>query len=104
MTNVTPITVEPVDQVDADAGANTFKPQNVSPPSNHVHARVGNAVLRAAREGVRGGVRPDVIIRDIVSEHHIRLNLSEFRLLLASRPLPKRNRKEHLTLLASDAE
>ena len=67
-----------------DEGAGD-RPRNVGRPSNEVYARVGDTVLRAAREGVRNGMRPEDIIREIVSDHHIRLNLSEFRLLLASR-------------------
>jgi len=63
-------------------------PPSVSRPSNEVYARVGDTVLRAAREGVRSGMRPEDILREIVSDHHIHLNLSEFRLLLASRRVP----------------
>lgn len=36
-------------------------------------------------------MRPEDIIREIVSDHHIRLNLSEFRLLLASRRIGDRD-------------
>jgi hypothetical protein len=63
------------------------RPRNIGRPSNEVYARVGDTVLRAARAGVRDGLRPEDIIREIVSDHHVRLNLSEFRLLLASRRL-----------------
>jgi hypothetical protein len=55
--------------------------------SNPVHARVGDVVLRAARDGVRHGMRPDDIIREIVTDHQVRLSLGELRLLLASRPI-----------------
>ncbi|GAC1474476.1 MAG: hypothetical protein PVSMB7_29540 [Chloroflexota bacterium] len=54
-------------------------------PSNEVHARVGDVVLRAARNGVRHGMRPEEIIRQIVADHNVRLNVGELRLLLASR-------------------
>lgn len=64
------------------------KPRPVGRPSNDVYARVGDIVLRAAREGVRGGMRPDDIIRQIVTEHNVRLNLGDLRLLLASRRIP----------------
>jgi hypothetical protein len=67
------------------------KPRNVGTPSNEVYARVGDTVLRAAREGVRGGMRPDDIIREIVTEHNVRLNLGELRLLLASRRIRERS-------------
>lgn len=58
-------------------------------PSNAVYARVGDTVLQAAREGVRRGEAPEEIIRGIVTQHGVRLNLSEFRLLLASRRIPE---------------
>ena len=54
-------------------------------PPNVVHARVGDAVLLAARDGVRRGKRPDEIMREIVVEHGVRLNLGELHLLLAAR-------------------
>lgn len=58
-------------------------------PSNPVYARVGDAVLHAAQDGVRRGLTPEDIIREIVSEHNVRLNIGELRLLLASRRLPE---------------
>lgn len=58
-------------------------------PSNPVYARVGDAVLQAAQDGVRRGVRPQDIIREIVAAHGVRLNVGELRLLLASRRLPQ---------------
>lgn len=64
------------------------EPQPLKPvgvPSNEVYARVGDTVLQAAQEGVRRGQRPEEIIRGIVTQHGVRLNLAEFRLLLASR-------------------
>lgn len=60
----------------------------VGVPSNAVYARVGDAVLRAAQDGVRRGMGPEDIIREIVTEHNVRLTLGELRLLLASRRLP----------------
>lgn len=75
---------------DADAQRPGDPPRTIGHPSNEVYARVGDTVLRAAQEGVRSGMRPEDIIREIVSDHHIRLNLSEFRLLLASRRVPAR--------------
>ena len=54
-------------------------------PSNEVYARVGDAVLLAARDGVRRGLTPQDIIREIVATHNVRLNVGELRLLLASR-------------------
>lgn len=57
-------------------------------PSNAVYARVGDAVLRAAQDGVRRGLQPQDIIREIVANHDVHLNVGELRLLLASRRLP----------------
>ena len=57
-------------------------------PSNEVYARVGDTVLRAAQDGVRKGMKPEDIIRQIVTEHNVRLSLGEFRLLLAARRVP----------------
>ena len=34
-------------------------------PSNRVHARVGDSVLDAARDGLRRGLRPEDIIREV---------------------------------------
>ncbi|GAC1471019.1 MAG: hypothetical protein NVS2B16_28940 [Chloroflexota bacterium] len=58
-------------------------------PSNPVYARVGDAVLRAAQEGVRRGLTPQDIVRQIVTDYDVRLNVGELRLLLASRRVPK---------------
>lgn len=58
-------------------------------PSNPVYARVGETVLLAVREKVRRGVRPEDIIREVVTEHGVRLNLAELHLLLASRRVPE---------------
>lgn len=67
--------------------------QATGEPSNEVYARVGDRVLRAAQEGVRSGMRPEDIIRKIVTEHNVRLNVGELRLLLAARRVPpKENR------------
>lgn len=54
-------------------------------PSNEVYARVGDTVLLAARDGVRRGLTPQDIIREILATHDVRLNVGELRLLLASR-------------------
>ncbi|GAC1522391.1 MAG: hypothetical protein NVS2B16_30220 [Chloroflexota bacterium] len=62
--------------------------QPVGVPSNAVYERVGDTVLRAAQEGVRTGMQPQDIIRDIIEKHHVHLNVGELRLLLASRRLP----------------
>ena len=56
--------------------------------SNEVYARVGDAVLQTAQNGVRRGVPPSDVIREILADHGVHLNLGEFRLLLASRRLP----------------
>ena len=79
-----------------EAGVETVvsTPRDLGRPSNDVYARVGDAVLHAAREGVRGGMRPEDIIRELVTEHHVRLSLGELRLLLASRRIPKRAEQE----------
>lgn len=62
-------------------------------PSNEVYARVGDVVLHAAQDGVRSGMKPEDIIRQIVTEHNVRLSLGELRLLLAARRVPpKENR------------
>ncbi|GAC1456616.1 MAG: hypothetical protein PVSMB10_14510 [Pseudarthrobacter sp.] len=66
----------------ADEGAEV---RHRAEPSNTVHARVGDTVLLAARDGVRRGLKPEDIIREIVTRHDVRLNLGELRLLLASR-------------------
>jgi hypothetical protein len=85
MTDFIPPTVERSDRPETGLELAGAKPREVGRPSNEVYARVGDTVLHAAREGVRGGMRPEDIIREIVAEHHVRLNLGEFRLLLASR-------------------
>lgn len=87
--NMAPL-AERFDRADSGGELGADEPRNVGRPSNDVYARVGDTVLRAAREGVRGGMRPDDIIREIVTEHNVRLNLGEFRLLLASRRLQER--------------
>lgn len=63
------------------------KPQGV--PSNEVYARVGDTVLRAAQSGVRRGMQPQDIIREIITEHNVRLTVGELRLLLAARRIPQ---------------
>lgn len=62
-------------------------------PSNAVYARVGDTILRAAQDGIRRGVRPDDIIREIVTQHGVRLNLGELRLLLATRRAPEQAKR-----------
>lgn len=59
--------------------------QDPGSPSNEVYARVGDAVLLAARDGVRRGLTPQDIIREILITHKVHLNVGELRLLLASR-------------------
>lgn len=54
-------------------------------PSNAVYERVGEEVKLAAHEGVRRGMTPQDIIREIAIEHDVHLNVSELRLLLAAR-------------------
>lgn len=66
----------------------TRRSKPVGMPSNAVYARVGDTVLRAAQDGVRHGMRPEDIIRQIVTDHNVRLNIGELRLLLASRRIP----------------
>jgi len=85
MTDFTLFTTEGSDRTDAGSDLDADEVRDVGRPSNDVYARVGDAVLRAAREGVRGGMRPDDIIRAIVTEHNVRLNIGDLRLLLASR-------------------
>lgn len=89
---------EPVDfasQIGSSEGnsegrADERRPGTVGEPSNEVYARVGDTVLRAAQDGVRSGMKPEDIIRQIVTEHNVRLSLGEFRLLLAARRVPPR--------------
>ena len=57
-------------------------------PSNAVYARAGDAVLQTAQHGVRRGVPPQDIIREILADHGVNLNLGDFRRLLASRCVP----------------
>jgi hypothetical protein len=66
------------------------RPTSPGEPSNEVYARVGDTVLRAAQDGVRSGMKPEDIIRQIITEHNVRLSLGEFRLLLAARRVPPR--------------
>jgi hypothetical protein len=85
MTDFGLYTAEGSDRVKTGTDLGTDEVEDVGRPSNDVYARVGDTVLRAAREGVRAGIRPDDIIRAIVTEHNVRLNLGDLRLLLASR-------------------
>jgi hypothetical protein len=87
---------EPVDfasqiengEENAEGRTEEKRPTTSGVPSNEVYARVGDTVLRAAQEGVRSGMKPEDIIRQIVTEHNVRLSLGEFRLLLAARRVP----------------
>ena len=54
-------------------------------PSNSVYERVGEDVKMTAHAGVQRGLTPQDIIREIAAEHHVHLNVSELRLLLAGR-------------------
>lgn len=65
------------------------RPKRIGVPSNEVYARVGDTVLRAAQSGVRRGLQPQDIIREIVREYDVRLTVGELRLLLAARRLPE---------------
>lgn len=58
-------------------------------PSNAVYERVGEDVKLAAHAGVRRGLTPQDIIREIAAEHHVHLNVGELRLLLAARRVPE---------------
>jgi hypothetical protein len=62
--------------------------QSRGTPSNEVYARVGEEVKLAAHWGVRRGLSPQDIIREIAAEYHVKLNVGELRLLLAGRRLP----------------
>lgn len=57
-------------------------------PSNPVYARVGDVVLQAVQDGVRRGLPPEEIVREVVLQHNVRLTVGEMRLLLASRRIP----------------
>lgn len=72
---------EPIDFAERAAP----KEEPVGTPSNEVYARVGDTILLAARDGVRRGMTPQEIIREIVVTHDVHLNVGELRLLLASR-------------------
>jgi hypothetical protein len=69
------------------------RPATTGEPSNEVYARVGDTVLRAAQDGVRSGMKPEDIIRRIVTEHNVRLSLGELRLLLAARRVPPKDNR-----------
>jgi hypothetical protein len=62
------------------------RPQGI--PSNPVYARVGDTILRAARDGVQRNLTAKDILREIREEHHIQLSVGELHLLLASRRVP----------------
>ncbi len=50
-------------------------------PSNPVYARVGDTVLRAARDGVRRNLTAKDIVHEIRAELHVSLSVGELRLL-----------------------
>ncbi len=54
-------------------------------PSNDVYSRVGDAIKLAAHDGVRRGLTPQDIIREIAERYHVHMNVGELRLLLAGR-------------------
>ena len=81
-TQLRPPTAGDISDTDKNRGEATVPPFE---PSNSVHARVGDLVLYAARGGIRRGLRPEDVIREIMADHQVRLNLGELRLLLASR-------------------
>ena len=58
-------------------------------PSNAVYERVGEEVKLAAHAGVRRGMTPQDIIKEIAAEHHVHLNVGELRMLLAARRIPE---------------
>ena len=89
MTDVIHVDPRPqvIEAVSSDEEASPQRPP-MGIPSNAVYARGGDAVLQAAQNGVRRGVPPQDIIREIVAAHGVHLNLGEFRRLLASRRLP----------------
>ena len=76
------------DEENAEDRAEERRPSTAGEPSNEVYARVGDPVLRAAQDGVRRGMKPEDIIRQIVTDHNVRLSLGELRLLLAARRVP----------------
>lgn len=61
---------------------------SVGVPSNPVYARVGDQVKLAAHDGVRRGLTPQDIIKEIAAQYDVRLNVSELRMLLAGRRVP----------------
>jgi hypothetical protein len=63
-------------------------PRQEREPSNAVYARVGDLVLHSAIDGVRRGVQPEDIIREIRAKHNVHLTVGELRLLLATRRNP----------------
>lgn len=84
---------EPIDlaaRARKDEGASEEgRPQVAGSPSNEVYERVGDKIYRAAQDGVRRGLPPQDIIREILLQHDVRLNVGELRLLLATRRAPK---------------
>lgn len=58
--------------------------------SNPVYARVGDAVFNTAHAAVQRGLTPQDIVREIIAQHDIHLNVGELRLLLASRRTQRR--------------
>jgi hypothetical protein len=81
------MTDDPRDQPTATDNGSEREPKGV--PSNAVYARVGDEIKLAAHEGVRRGLTPQEIIREIATEHKVHLNVGELRLLLAARRVSK---------------
>jgi len=76
-------------ETDAPPPSDTRQPERRHVPSNPVYARVGEAVLASARDGVQRKLTPQDIIREIAVKHGVHLNVGELRLLLASRMVPE---------------
>jgi hypothetical protein len=64
-------------------------PESRGVPSNAVYARVGDEVKLTAHEGVRRGLSPQDIIKEIAAQHGVHLNVGDLRLLLAARRVPE---------------
>ena len=78
----------PAHDATVEEASRSTRSKPVGVPSNAVYARVGDVVQRAAQDGVRRGLQPQDIIREIATKHDVRLNIGELRLLLAGRRIP----------------